>query len=128
MTRNDDITPEEISFDPVARLDRAARLTARNLTREGARSLVDMYYRWQEHRIALNNQVRAQLQGVDLAEEPDSTGVIEHFATEVTKLEKQMVGTLGEWAMARPEGEWAQSQISIGPVLSASLSAHSDIT
>lgn len=115
-------------FDAMERLERAAKLAAADLTRDAARSLVDIYYRWQEHRIALTGQIRAQLQGADPGEPPGSVAVVEHFAAQVSTLEKQMVAVLGEWAKSRPEGEWAQAQKGIGPVLSAGLGAHIDIT
>lgn len=108
-------------LDPVVKLERTVRPLARNLDRAAAGTLVEIYYRWQEHRIALNNQLRAQ------SEQERPTEVIDHFATQVTALERQMVGVLGEWARSRPEGEWAQAQKGIGPVLSAGLGAHVDI-
>jgi hypothetical protein len=115
-------------FDVMQRLERAAKIAAADLTRDAARSLVDIYYRWQEHRIALNGQIHAQLQGADSAEPLGSVAVVEHFATQVSTLEKQMVAVLGTWAKSRPEGAWAQDQKGIGPVLSAGLGAHIDIT
>ncbi len=108
-------------LDPVERLKREIKPLARQLDRDAAATLVEIYYRWQEHRIALNNQLRAQ------AENTRPTEVIGHFADQVTSLERQMVSILGEWALARPEGEWAQGQKGIGPVLSAGLGAHIDI-
>jgi hypothetical protein len=127
MTNENTPDPYE-GFDPVERLGRAAKKAAGSLTRESARTLVDMYYRWQEHRIALNGQLRAQLQGYDGDDADESLQVIEYFAQQTTKLERTAASVLGEWAAQRPEGEWAQSQLGIGPVLSAGLSAHIDIT
>ena len=109
------------ALDPVVRLERAVRPLARELDRKAAGTLVEIYYRWQEHRIALSNQLRAQL------EQDRPREVIDHFATQVSQLERQMVGVLGEWARSRPEGAWAQAQKGIGPVLSAGLGAHIDI-
>jgi hypothetical protein len=124
VTEHDEYADE---FDAMQRLERAAKSAAADLTRDAARSLVDMYYRWQEHRIALHGQIRAQLQGADGAEPPGSVAVVEHFATQVSTLERQMVAVLGTWALSRPEGAWAQEQKGIGPVLSAGLGAHIDI-
>lgn len=123
---NDIFAPE--AFDPVAKLQTAARKAAGDLSRDAARSLVDMYYRWQHERISMNNQIRAQLQGMDGAEPGESLLVIEHFGAQVAKLEKQMVALLGAWAEKRAEGEWALSQTGIGPIIAAGLSAHIDIT
>src|SRR6266536_5178642 len=98
------------ALDPVARLNRAVRPLARQMDRAAASTLVEVYYRWQEHRIALSNQLRAQ------GEQGRPTEVIGHFAGQAGALERQMVGVLGEWARSRPEGEWAQAQKGIGPV------------
>lgn len=110
-----------VGLDLVAKLDREAKAVARRLDRHSAGHLVDIYYRWQEHRMALGNQVRS----LERAGEP--TDVLAHFHTQAATLEKQLVAVLGEWAAGRAEGVWAQGQLGIGPVLSAGLSAHIDI-
>lgn len=126
INHTDLFAPE--AFDPVAKLQTAARKAAGDLSRDAARSLVDMYYRWQHERISMNNQVRAQVQGLDGAEPGESLLVIEHFASQVSTLEKQMVALLGAWAKSRAEGQWALEQVGVGPVIAAGLSAHIDIT
>lgn len=114
---------EVVGLDVLAKLERATKKTAQSLTRESARSLVDQYYSWQEHRISLSNQLRASIE----AGRGDAE-VVDHFAGQVQMMEKQLVAVLGEWAGSRPEGAWAREQKGIGPVLSAGLSAHIDIT
>lgn len=116
MTENEEFGLESISKPTTAEI-RAAR----NIDRDTARSMVETYYRWQEHRVALGNQVSA------LTANGQPTAVLAHFHTQARLLEKQLVSVLGPWAQARPEGEWARRQLGIGPVLSAGLSAYIDI-
>lgn len=115
------MTEETVGLDLIARLDRTMKPMARDLSRDVARVLVGQYYEFQEHRIALRNQFRAQLS----LDRP--TEIIGHFGDQMEALEKQMVAILGEWAKSTTEGAWAQSQLGIGPVLSAGLAAHIDI-
>jgi hypothetical protein len=107
---------------PLEKLSRDTKRVASRLDRRGAGHLVDMYYRFQEHRIAINNQVNS----LDEAGQP--VEVLSHFYTQTHQLEKQLVSVLGKWALGRKEGAWAQSVLGIGPVLSAALSAYIDIT
>lgn len=124
MTTTNDVTV----FDPVEKLGRAAESAAMGMDRTSARTLVDMYYRWQRHRIDLKGQFRAQIQGADGDDASPSLEVIDYFASQSEALEKRAASVLGKWAAKRPEGEWAQAQLGIGPVISAGLSAHIDIT
>lgn len=116
-----------LGLDLVTKIETAARKSARGLTRESARALCDMYDRHQHQRIVLGNQRRALIQGAD--EEPEeSLEVIEYFASQHAKLEKAVASLVGGWAESRPEGAWARSILGIGPVISAGLCAHVDIT
>ena len=116
------IPPELLA--PVTKLKREVKAVATGLDRDQARGLVDMYYRFQEHRIAMRGQIRAIDQGAD----PNAaTDVLIHFADQVEVLEKQMVGALDAWTDGHEVGRWAKSQVGIGPVLAAGLSAHIDI-
>jgi hypothetical protein len=112
----------ELGLDQIQRLTKALRESAVGLAREEAGYLVDVYYRFQQHRIAMNNQVSS----LTLRGRPD-VPVLTHFYNQTHTLEKQLVNTLGTWAASRAEGEWAQEQLGIGPVLSAALSAYIDI-
>ena len=109
------------TLTPIDKLGKEVRLLGAGLDREQARALVDVYYRWQEHRIALANQARA----ARTDEEP--TLLLDHFAAQVATLEKQMVGVLDEWTEAHEVGRWSKAQKGIGPVLAAGLLAHIDI-
>lgn len=110
-----------VDLELVAKLARDTRRTAAKLDRRSAGHLVGTYYRIQEHRIATGNQVNS-LDKLGLASD-----VLKHFYDQLNQLEKQMVSVLGFWAKERVEGEWAQSILGIGPILSAALSAMIDI-
>jgi len=99
-------------------LDRAAQVMG---VRE-ARYLVDYYYIQQEDRKRAHNQVRALLPG----QEPH--GIIAWLALNAEMLEDVIRNTLGQYANTRAEGRWADSIFGIGPVISAGLCAHVDIT
>lgn len=112
------------SYEPVARMTRDLRNTAKLLTHSEARYLVDTYYQIQKNRIATQGQARALDQGVDDAPET----VLSWFVSQQEVLENQIKGALGKYSKAQPTGEWAESILGIGPVLSAGLLAHIDIT
>jgi transposase len=105
--------------DEVAGLTRDLRLAAAQLGRHEGRYLVDMYYQLQEHRLAANNQVRS----MEKAGEP--TTVLQHFATQMAKLEGQAKSALNVWVKNQgPLGEWLLGIVGIGPVLAAGLLAN----
>ena len=110
---------------PVDKLNRELARAGGGLDRDQARALVDIYYRWQEHRVALEGQARAATQGADPGTE---TLLLDHFAKQTKALEKQMVRVLDRWTDELEVGRWAKSQVGIGPVLAAGLSAHIDIS
>lgn len=109
------------AMEPVAKLSREIRAVAANLDRESAGFLVDMYYRLQEHRIALGNQ------STSLAKLDKPIDVLDHFYTQLGTLERQVVSALDVWSNTYTVGMWARGQLGIGPVLSAGLLAHIDI-
>ena len=107
------------TLDPVVLLSRDLRKAAATLSPREARYLVDYYYTQQENRKAADNQVR------QMQEEPHE--VLAWLAENTRTLEKQIVAALGRFSKASPVGQWAESQVGIGPVISAGLLAHIDI-
>lgn len=97
---------------------------ARSMGREEGRALVDMYYQVQEHRKAAGNQQRAIEQDADTG----SATIHGWLHDAMFDVEKRLKDLLGRYAAAHPVGEWAQSICGIGPVISAGLLAHIDIT
>jgi hypothetical protein len=108
--------------EPVERLTRDLRKAAATLGREEARFLVDAYYAMQEQRKSLNNQLLALTKS---AEPHDTIGF---FADQFDLLEGEIQKALDVYSNADPLGIWARSNIGVGPVLSAGLLAHIDIS
>jgi hypothetical protein len=117
-------TPDILDFEleAIKQLDKDTKAAAKQLDREGARLLVDLYYRSQKGRIALGNQVNA----LRTAGKPSA--VVDHFYSQSLATEKQMVQILGTWAKDYPPGQWLLGQKGMGPILSAALCAYIDIT
>lgn len=120
----DDLTTdsEELALSPVIKLDREIRRAGELIDRDQARFLVDLYYRWQEHRIALRGQERA------LTANEKPVDLVGHFATQTETLERQMVGVLDVFSTSSEVGRWSREQMGVGPVIAAGLLAHIDIT
>lgn len=110
-------------IEPIIKLKKEVRQLGELLSKDQARGLVDLYYRWQEHRIALAGQMRA----ATVNDPATETALLEHFSAQVSTLERQMVGVLDSWTDAQRVGQWAKAQMGIGPILSAGLLAHIDI-
>jgi hypothetical protein len=114
-----ELATEELVSIP--ELSREIRDLAKGMGRDYARALVDLYYRWQDHRITLHNQMRAALE----AGEP--VLLLERFAAPAETLERQMVSVLNIWTDDSVVGRWSKEQKGIGPILAAGLLAHIDI-
>lgn len=90
------------------------------LTNDEARFLVDYYYIAQEDRKRFKNQERS------MGEEPiamlAALGHLSEFA------EKVIQKALDDYTKAHPVGQWMRAQHGVGPVISAGLLAHIDIS
>lgn len=119
--------PEQIAADfqqilaPLDALNRDVRDAVKSLDRDSAMRLVELYYRLQEHRIALGNQMSS------LTKEDRPAEVVGYYYDQIGTLEKKLPTLLGNWGKLQPGGDWALSQKGIGPVLVAALSAHINI-
>ncbi len=111
----------EIS-ESVSRLSRDLRSNAVTLGPDEARFLVDTYYAMQRQRIRDANQSRA------LAGDAEPHAVIDWLMQQHSVLENQVKRALAAYAEGHPVGQWLLSVRGIGPVLSAGLLAHIDIT
>jgi hypothetical protein len=116
--------PEEVSetLDHIARLSRDLKEASRTLSAQEARYLVDAYYIIQEDRKRSKNQVRA------LGENAEPNSVLEWFFEQNKTLESQIKRALDGYTAAHSMGAWMRQVHGIGPVLSAGLLAHIDIT
>lgn len=108
----------------IEKLQKDVKLAAKNLTKEEARFLVDFYYQMQDYRISAKNQCRSLDE--ESPEEPHET--IAYFAENFGLLENQIKSCLNEYAKGKEIGVWAMSIMGIGPVITAGLLAHIDIT
>jgi hypothetical protein len=110
-----------MGLDPVEKLSKDLRETARKATREEASHVVDLYYLQQEKRIAIGNQLRT------LEAAGHSTELLSHFYMQFATLEKQAAAALGEWSLSTEVGRWSRETLGIGPVLAAGLMAYIDM-
>ena len=106
--------------DPLIPLERDLRKAAETLSDVEARYLVDYYYQIQEGRIRAGNQVQAQ--------ESEPHELVVWLAENTRRLENNIKSALGIYAKASPVGRWSLSVTGIGPVISAGLLSHIDIT
>jgi len=121
----DVINPLDVEFltpEVDKRLDKDLILKSGMLDQRQAGALVDYYYRIQEHRIALGNQVASILY------DEDDSLLIEFYHKQIMTVEKSIVPALKNYAEAHAVGRWSLAQLGIGPILAAGLLAHIDIT
>ena len=116
-----DLDPTD-PIDPIHRLNKDLRIAARDLTATEAKFLVDAYYQMQ------GNRIRAAHQERTLAEAGEPNAVIGWLRTNNATLERNVRSALGIFSQHHPVGKWAESIVGIGPVISAGLLAHIDIT
>lgn len=95
---------------------------AADLGADEARHLVGGYYQMQEHRKSTANQKRATNSG-DI-----ETPILDWMLGNIMVVERQIRLLLKHFADGSQFGVWAQSNLGIGPVLTAGLAAHIDIT
>lgn len=112
---------DDNELEAVKRLSRDIAKSAKLLSHQEARYLVDAYYAIQANRIAAGNQVRA------LSEGPEPCEVLVWLARQSETLEGQVRRALDHYTDAHEVGEWSKTIIGIGPVLAAGLLAHIDI-
>lgn len=116
--------PVEITYitpEVERRLEKDLITKTGTLDRRSAGALVDYYYRVQEHRIALGNQKASLIHD-------EGSLLIDWYHDEIAKVEKSILPALKQYSEAHEVGRWSLAQKGIGPVLSAGLLAHIDIT
>jgi len=110
---------------PLERLRRDLRdASLRGLSPSEIRYIVDLYYQVQGFRIGANNQTRA----LEKADEPNL--LIGWARDSFVTIEDDIQKALSKWTREEPTGLafWARSILGIGPVITAGLMAHIDIT
>lgn len=112
----------DMHLEPLQKLTKDLKNAALTLTDHEARFLVDYYYIAQEDRKRSNNQVRS----LDDSHEPNA--VVNWLATQAETLEGQVKKALDVYTDNHIMGAWMRQIVGIGPVISAGLLAHIDIT
>ena len=106
------------------RLSSDLKAASRELDEFESRYLVDLYYTVQKLRIRMNNQIYAN--EAEGKQEPNrmTQYVFENFV----RLENQIKASLQIYAENKKLGRWLLSQVGIGPVISAGVMAHTDMS
>jgi hypothetical protein len=106
-------------------------LDAAKLSAPEARHLVSSYYASQEMRKRLDLQIRHIGTKAGIVEEggnPVLPPLLNFVGNSSAEIEKTMAAGLQRFAEASPIGRWCLSHHGVGPVISAGLLAHLDIT
>jgi len=113
---------EELDMgESLFRLGKDLKKAARGMTRRDARWLVDFYYTIQDERIRSAAQLRTS------AETQEPHQLIEWVFGSMNRFEASIKTALGEYARGYSVGQWLQSIVGIGPVLSAAILTNFDI-
>jgi len=110
------------TLNPVTRLARDLKRAAVELSANEARFLVDAYYQMQDNRIRSDGQIRA------LEKSGEPHGILDWLSLNSSALEEGVKGALDVYSQGHIVGRWARAQYGIGPVITAGLLAHIDIT
>ena len=108
--------------EAIRKLTKDERIASMTLGKDEARFLVDAYYQLQDNRIRSDGQVRS------MSKDGEPHAVLQWLADMNRTLEESIKSALDSYSMATPVGQWARSQVGIGPVIAAGLLAHLDIT
>lgn len=111
-----------MELNPIQKMARDVSNASVTLGQSEARFLVDGYYIMQEQRKRSANQSRA------LAESNEPHTIINWFLDQNRMMENQIKLALGKYAKSNPVGSRMLEVVGIGPVITAGLLAHIDIT
>ena len=114
------IMPSEF-LESIQRLTRDLKSASITLSEREARFLVDAYYAMQRDRIRAGHQNRT------LSENAEPHDVLLWLQAQRDTLEKQIARALDAYSGGLVIGQWARSQVGIGPIIAAGLAANIDI-
>ncbi len=120
--------------NPIEKLTKDLRAAAATLSDAEARYLVDSYYIMQDARIRTDGQIRAIKQGTEdkkgkvIIKPQEPHDLLMWFAEQNRVMEIQIKGALDHYTGGHMVGDWMRSVKGIGPVISAGMLAHIDIT
>jgi hypothetical protein len=106
---------------PIPRAGREAVLEAHKLSNAEARLVVAGYYDAQEMRKRADMQIRH-------LGDKEMPKILQYTADANAIIENEVKKALLRYSEATPVGEWCLSDVGIGPVITAGLLAHLDIT
>jgi len=117
------------NLEPITRLSKDLRTASKTLGLQEVRYLVDLYYQFQDFRIQSAGQIRAITKS-EGEEGNEPTGVISWVSDSMRRVESNIKVALDSYTDSEPTGmgEWAKSVCGIGPIISAGLLAHIDIS
>lgn len=108
-------------LDPLNKLDLDLRSASKMLSQREVRYLVDLYYQFQEYRIATANQNRS----LTALGEPNE--LIQWTLDNFKMLERNLARVMDKYTMTTLTGRWMRSVKGVGPVIAAGLLAHIEI-
>lgn len=118
---------KEPMFEPLERLTRDLKRASATLTETEARYLVDYYYQLQRDRIRASNRIFSVTSDKGTSDrEPHD--LLKWLQGATRTLESNIKSALDAYSLSKPLGQWARSIPGIGPVITAGLLAHIDIT
>ncbi len=112
----------DLDLTPIIKLTKDLKSASRTLSDDEARFLVDAYYAMQDDRIRAAHQHRT------LTESGQPADVMTWLLDQREMLEKQVARALDAYSAGSQVGAWARSIVGIGPIISAGMLAHIDIT
>lgn len=111
-----------MQLESVEKLSRDLAAASVTLSDDEARFLVDAYYQMQESRIRAGHQERT------LEESGEPHDVLNWLFSQSSTLEAQIQRALDKYSNSSELGQWARGICGIGPVITAGLLAHIDIS
>lgn len=115
-------SPDLFTFPMWQLLAKDVRALAVKFDRNSVRELVSIYYRIQDDRIALAAQAR------ELLKTGSPHELVEYLSAQLGYMEISLKKPLENFAQSYEVGRWALSQYGIGPIITAGLISHIDIT
>ena len=112
----------DLSVTGLAQARKDLRKASLDLGKDEIRYLVKSYYQVQEYRKAAASMARS------LGKDEKPCELVSWLAESQQRIEEDIKISLDVYAMNDPTGAWALSQHGIGPVITAGLLAHIDIT
>ena len=114
--------PSVEHLDSIVRLTKDLREAAETMGVAEIRFIVDGYYEIQKYRTSVANQIR------QAKEQGEPALILGYLFKQAKVLESQMKNALDRWTLKRPVGRWMRSHTGVGPVITAGMLAHIDIT